>query len=147
MKGTAILVCALAMWATAGLAPTSRPSTATDKASITGIWRADLDGLPYVTLNITNETGSLSGAVLFYLHRHDKGEPVTATPGVPEPLFNLTFDGRTLTFQVSHRRAHPPGSLNDSPVSFRFTLNGLGKGELVNENEGSSGLVFVRADY
>ena len=94
-----------------------------------------MEGLPAVTLTVTEEGGSLSGAVLFYLHRREPGRPVTATPGVPEPLFNPRFDGKTLTFQVSHRRAHPPGSLNDGPVNFALKLDGADKAEIVNEDE------------
>jgi hypothetical protein len=94
-----------------------------------------MEGLPAVTLTLTDEGGSLTGAVLFYLHRREPGQPVTATPGVPEPLFNPRFDGKTLTFQVSHRRAHPPGTLHDGPVSFQLKLSGADKGEFVNENE------------
>jgi hypothetical protein len=94
-----------------------------------------MNGLPAVTLTVTNEGGSLTGAVLFYLHRRDPGKAETATAGVPEPLFDPKFDGKTLTFQVSHRRAHPPGSLNDGPVSFALRLDGADKAEFVNENE------------
>lgn len=147
MRSLAITGCVLAMLATAGLSQMNRPNEAADKASIVGVWRADMDGLPFITLTITNETGSLSGAVLFYLHRRDEGKPLISTPGIPEPLFNPKFDGKTLTFQVSHRRAHPPGSLSDAPVSFRLKLTGADKGELVNQNENSSGLVLVRTDY
>ncbi|HEX4758751.1 MAG TPA: hypothetical protein VH308_12240, partial [Terracidiphilus sp.] len=56
-------------------------------AEFVGVWRAEADGLPFVTLNISNESGNLSGAVLFYLHRRDQGKPVTSTPGIPEPIF------------------------------------------------------------
>ena len=77
---------------------------------------------------------------------------MTSSPGIPEPLFNLKFEGRTLTFQVSHRRAHPPRTLDDPPVSFRLKPSdtdkgGLTMGELTNETEGSSGLPMVRTDY
>ena len=142
-------MCVLtAMLATAGFSQTSRPSGATDTASIEGVWRAELDGLPYIALLITNEPGSLSGAVLFYFHRRDAvGQPWTSTPGLPEPLFNPKFDGQTLTFQVSHRRAHPPRTLNDPPVSFRFKLIGANRGELINENEASPVTVLVRSEY
>jgi len=94
-----------------------------------------------------------SGAILFYLHRRKAGQPVTSSPGIPEPLINPRFDGTTLTFQVSHRRAHPPRTLNDPPVSFRLTLTGLNKGAMNNVSEpvgdgsASSGLPMVRTGY
>lgn len=109
-----------------------------------------MEGLPAVTLTVTDEGGSLTGAVLFYLHRRDPGQPVTATPGVPEPLFSPSFDGKTFTFQVSHRRAHPPGSLHDVPVSFELKLNGPDKAELVNEDENDPNgprYILVRSAY
>jgi hypothetical protein len=147
MRRQAILLGLLVMLTTIGLSQTSPPSDATVDASITGVWRADMDGLPYITLTITNETGDLSGAVLFYLHRRNEGQSWTSTPGTPEPLFNPKFDGKTLTFQVSHRRAHPPGSLSDPPVSFRMKLTGTNRGEVVSENDASSGLVLLRTEY
>ena len=82
---------------------------ATDKernAPIVGIWQGELDNLPAVTLNITDEAGSLQGAMLFYLIRKNEGKPPTSSPGIPEPLFNPQFDGKSLTFQLSHRQAH-----------------------------------------
>jgi len=133
----AIAMLAIAIPATSTLAPAvlAKPSASSNAsvAPVLGIWRCQMEGLPAVTLTMTNEGGTLTGAVLFYLHRRDPGQPVTATPGVPEPLFNPTFDGKTLTFQVSHRRAHPPGSLEDTPVTFQLKLDGTDKAELVNE--------------
>jgi hypothetical protein len=126
-----------AMLAATALSQGSEPadSTNTSDAAITGVWRCQMEGLPAVTLTVTNEGGSLTGAVLFYLHRREPGQPVTATPGVPEPLFHPSFDGKTFTFQVSHRRAHPPKSLNDAPVTFQLKLDGTQKAELMNESE------------
>jgi hypothetical protein len=135
MKSRAVLLCvAMAMAATAGCAQTSGNPSAS-AAPIEGVWRCEMHGLPAVTLTVTKEGGSLTGAVLFYLHRTEPGKSETATPGVPEPLFNPKFDNKTLTFEVSHRRAHPPGSLNDGPVNFALRLDGADKGEFVNENE------------
>jgi hypothetical protein len=152
MRSKAIFVCAmLAMLATGGLAQTSRASKPTaGSASILGIWRCQMEGLPAVTLTVTDEGGTLTGAVLFYLHRREPGQSVTATPGVPEPLFNPMFDGKTLTFQVSHRRAHPPGSLDDAPVTFSVKLDGTDKAELLNESANDPNApeyVLVRSAY
>jgi hypothetical protein len=119
-------------------------------APVVGIWRAQMEGLPAITLTVTDEGGSLTGAVLFYLHRRERGQPVTSTPGVPEPLFHPQFDGKTLTFQVSHRRAHPPGSLQDGPVTFRLMLDGAGNAALVNASEPdpkAPAFVLVKSAY
>jgi hypothetical protein len=138
------------MFGATGFSQTSKPSETANYAPIVGIWRCEMDGLPAVTLTVTDESGSLSGAVLFYLHRRDPGKPVTATPGVPEPLFNPKFEGKSLKFQVSHRRAHPPGSLQDAPVSFELKLAGDGKAELMNESERDPTapvFMFIRSTY
>jgi hypothetical protein len=124
----------------------------TNVKMLTGVWRAQMDNLPAVDLVLTDEGGSLSGAVLFYLHvRKTVSDSYTSTPGHPEPLFNLRLDGKTLHFQVSHRRAHPPGSLSDPPASFRLELTGPNRAAMVNESEPagerSPGLVMVRSDY
>ena len=148
MKTRMILVCfAIMMLSTACF---SQSSAKANSAPIVGIWRCQMDGLPAVTLNLTDENGNLAGAILFYLHRRDPGQPVTASPGVPEPVFNPTFDGKTLTFQVSHRRAHPPGSLGDPPVTFQLKLNTDGKAALINQDardENAPAFVFTRTDY
>ncbi|MGA2047106.1 MAG: hypothetical protein ABSG96_05410 [Terracidiphilus sp.] len=157
MKNRIVSVCVvLAMLATAGFSQAGATGVATKKLPIEGVWRADQDGLPFIALTITNESGSLSGAVLFYFHRREAvGQPWTSTPGSPGPIFNPMFDGKTLTFQVSHRYAHPPESLNDPPSSFRLTLTGVDKAGLTNITEsrlegGSSaspGLPMTRSDY
>ena len=98
---------------------------------------------------ITDEGGQLHGAVLFYLlHvRPDVNTPYTSTPGLPEPMLDLKADGQSLRFEVSHRRAHPPGTLNDPPVPFRLKLIAPGRAELVNEHESEGpAVVLTRRD-
>lgn len=125
--------------------PTQRPSPSL--AAVTGVWRAQINDLPVFTLVITDEGGGLSGAILFYmLKREDVNHPFTATPGLPEPIFNPKFDGKTLTFQVSHKRAHPPRTLSDPPTTFRLTLADDGKAQVQNLSEGPP-LTVARSDY
>jgi hypothetical protein len=150
MRSKVFLVCtALAMAATAVSAQTSS-SANVSTPSIEGVWRCQMNGLPAITLTITQEGGSLSGAVLFYLHRREPGKAETATPGVPEPLFHPKFDGKTLTFEVSHRRAHPPQTLESRPVRFELKLDGSEKAELVKEGEDDPNapvFMLVRSQY
>jgi hypothetical protein len=117
-------------------------------ATVTGVWRGQADGLPAVTLVVTDESGKLTGAVLFYFHmRKTVNDPYTSTPGLPEPIFGMKFDGKALTFQVSHRRAHPPRTLSDPPVTLTLTLTGPNQAELVNTSERGPVLAMVRSDY
>lgn len=116
-------------------------------AAVTGVWRAQLGDLPVFTLVVTDEGGGLSGAILFYmLKREDVNHPFTATPGLPEPILNPRFDGKTLTFQVSHKRAHPPRTLSDPPTTFQLTLADDGKAQVSNLSEGPP-LTVTRSDY
>jgi hypothetical protein len=47
---------------------------AADKYSaVTGVWRAQMEGLPALTMTISDEGGELTGAILFYLIRRDDG--------------------------------------------------------------------------
>lgn len=136
----AVIACSQA--ALSGQATSKQETT-----PILGVWRAQMDGLPAVTLTVTNEGGRLAGAVLFYLLRRDEKGTASSSPGIPEPLLNPTFDGKVLTFQVSHRRAHPPRTLTDPPVNFRLTLTGTNKGKFVNKDEDSPAIQLVRSDY
>jgi hypothetical protein len=141
--GVAVLVLLL----TACGAVAQAPSAATN-AGINGVWRGQMNGLPAITLLVTDEAGSLTGAILFYFRqRTTEKDPWTAIPGLPEPIFHRQFDGKTLLFEVSHRRAHPPGTLNDPPAHFRLTLSGQDTAELVNVDEPGPALKLVRSNY
>ena len=99
---------------------------AVDNSPVLGVWKANVDSLPMMTLTLEEENGKLIGAVLFYLIRRNPGAPETASAGAPAPLIDPTFDGKTLSFKVSHRRAHP-GTEHDPPVAFRLELSSDGK--------------------
>jgi len=120
---------------------------ATGKASnvaVVGIWRGELENLPAATLNITDEAGPLQGAMLFYLIRRNEGKPPSSSPGIPEPLFDPQFDGKRLTFQLSHRHAHADTS-SDPPVTFHFDLTGPDEAKLVRvPPDGAPDLRMVR---
>jgi hypothetical protein len=125
----------------------SQSSDTQNHERIEGVWRAQMDRLPAVTLTVTYETGSLNGAILFYLLRREPGKAETSTPGIPEPLIDPKFDGVTLSFSVSHRRAHPPASLSSAPVKFTLRITGQDKAELRNESESSPPVEMVRGAY
>ena len=125
----------------------SAPPAQPDLSRITGVWRGTLDGLPAFTLSVTNESGELQGAILFYLIKREKpGEAPTATPGAPGPIFHPIFDGKTLRFEVSHKYAHPPRTLHDPPVPFELTLDANGQAVVQNKMEGMT-LRVTHSDY
>lgn len=99
---------------------------APDNSAIVGVWKGSMNSLPLLTLTIEEAHGQLVGAVLFYLIRRNPSGPPTASPGIPEPLIDPAFDGKTLSFKVSHSHAHP-GTEHDPPVAFEFQLDGSGK--------------------
>ena len=117
-------------------------SAAHNTSAIRGVWRGQMDGLPAIEMTISDEGGELTGAIVFYLIRHNDGQPPRSSPGGPEPMFNMKFDGTTLNFRVSHRRAHPPRTRNDPPVSFRLRITGFNNGVLTRE--GKEPLVLTR---
>lgn len=150
---TRIVMLALAALLGVG-AQAQKPPTEAPPSPLTGVWRGQMDNLPAVTLTITDEGGQLSGAILFFLHvRATVNDPWTSRAATEaEPILNPDFDGKTLRFEVSHKRAHPPRTLNDPPSHFHLTLTGPNQGGLVNETEAGAadagpGLPMVRSDY
>jgi hypothetical protein len=113
-------------------------------AAVAGVWRGEMDGLPAIVMTVSDEGDELTGAVLFYLIRRDEGQPARSSPGTPEPMFHLKFDGRVLNFQVSHRRAHGARTENDRPVSFRLKITGPNEGILVREQDESNAFRISR---
>jgi hypothetical protein len=114
---------------------------------LTGVWRGEMDGLPAFDLVLSDEGGTLQGAILFYLHKRvDANHPYTATPGLPEPIFDVHFDGTNLDFKVSHRRAHPPGSLKDPPFTMRLTPLSSDTARIRNQSEGPA-VIIHRSEY
>jgi hypothetical protein len=120
---------------------------ANDNSLVTGVWRGKLHNLPGVTMVISDEGGSLSGAVLFYLVRRTNGGPPSSTLVDPEPMFNIKFTGNTVNFQISHRRAHPPETLNDPPVNFVLKVTGNAQGVLIRDNDEKYSYPVSRQSY
>jgi hypothetical protein len=94
-----------------------------ENSRIVGVWRGAEGSLPVITLTISDESGKLAGAALFYLIRGAPGRERSSSPGIPEPLIDPSFDWKTLTFKVSHRHAHK-GTEHDPPVILRMELAG-----------------------
>jgi hypothetical protein len=132
------------------LAATLAVPAATADSPIAGTWRGRMYDLPAVVLTVRDDGGKLSGSILFYfLHRNTEHDPwqVDTEHSIPLPLIDPKFDGKTLSFQVSHKEAHPPRTLNDPPSSFQMRLTGRGEAEFLNLSEKQvHGLKMVRDD-
>jgi hypothetical protein len=115
-----------------------------DNSAVTGVWRAQMEGFPALVMTISDEGGDLTGAILFYLIRRNDGQAPRSSPGIPEPLFNLKFDGKVLDFRVSHRRAHPPRTVDDPPVSFHLKITAPNEGMLTRDKDESSAIQVSR---
>ena len=105
---------------------------------IAGTWRGKMHGLPAIDLTVKDDGGKLSGTILFYfLHRNTEHDPWQAdlAHSMALPLIDPKFDGKILSFQVSHKEAHPPRTLNDPPSSFQMRLTGTGVAEFLNLTE------------
>ena len=53
---------------------TAQTKAASPNSAIVGVWRASDEGQPFLTLTVTDESGELTGAILFYLHRREPGQ-------------------------------------------------------------------------
>jgi hypothetical protein len=98
-------------------------------SAVIGVWQGKWGSLNLMTLTISDEIGKLTGVVLFFLI-HNPGTAPSAGPGIPEPLIDPSFDGKTLTYKVSHRHAHK-GTEHDPPVSFRIALTGANRAKAI----------------
>ena len=124
------------------------PSALAADSPVAGTWRGRIYDLPAVVLTVKDDGGKLSGTILFYsLHRntdHDLWQ-VDMKNSQALPLLNPKFDGKAIFFQVSHKEAHPPRTLNDPPSSFQMRITREGEGELRNlTEEQSPALKMVR---
>lgn len=135
---------------TSSAAPTQPADKSAPVAQWDGVWRCQTDGQPNFDIVISQEGRQIAGSILFYLHvRKDVHSPWTVTASGPgEPMFNIELNGNTLSFQVSHRRSHPPRTLHDPPLLFEIRLLAPGKAELLNSSEDPNhNFQLVRSDY
>jgi hypothetical protein len=109
-------------------------------SSIAGTWQGKLHNLPAITLTLHETGGKVSGNIVFYFIRNNGAGfyEDSKSAGAPTELMNTSFDGKTLTFEVSHRNAHPPRTLNDTePVRFQMEITGKDEGQLKRLNYGA----------
>jgi hypothetical protein len=128
-------------------ASTSDAKAMSAASNLVGVWHGEYRGLPWVTVTLTDEGGTLSGAVLFYLHRQTAGAAETAPAGVPEPLLDPHFDGTTLSFRVSAHHAGRPASLDEPPIPMTIEFIDADHVRLVNQQDPHLTGVLTRTSH
>jgi hypothetical protein len=145
-----LLALALVLGAVSS-APLAHPAPSTSPApQWDGVWRCKTDGQPNFDIVLSQEGHQIAGSILFYLHmRKDVHSPWIVTASGPgEPMFNLEQHGNLLSFEVSHRRAHPPRTLHDPPLHFEIRLDAPGLAELLHSaRDPKANLKLTRSDY
>jgi hypothetical protein len=128
------LACALTLSAISflGCARTGSP--------IVGVWEGRMNELPAVELTVRDGDGGLGGTIVFFFQRKDTGVWKVERQA-EEPLIDSRFDGKTLSFKISHLNAHTDSSPEDPPVSFNFTLAASGEGELTSNYQGQESAI------
>lgn len=121
-------------------------ATGQSKSELLGVWRTQEEGHPSVILHVSDEGGSLVGAIEFYMTRRDPGKEAVVTAGIPNPILLPKVDANVLTFEVSHRLAHPPRTLHDPPVIFHLKVMAPNKAVLTR-GEDTKTLEMVRDAY
>jgi hypothetical protein len=95
-----------------------------------------MNDLPAVTIVVADDRGKLAGHIVFYFQQND-GAAWKVTRENKEPLINPRFDGRTLSFEVSHAQAHPGESgPTDPPVKYELILTSADEAKLRSTNYG-----------
>ena len=93
------------------------------KSPFAGTWEGKINGQPGIDLMIDDVGGKVAGVVVFYFQsRGDDGKWRVADKSAV-PLLAPQITGKTLAFEVSHRKTH--GSPERGPnVKFRMELTG-----------------------
>jgi hypothetical protein len=100
------------------------PQNPAGAARITGTWEGRMNDLPAVTIELVESNGKLSGTVVFYfMTRPTTTDPWKIERKMSTPMLEPKFDGRMLSFKVSHENAHPGVTgPSDPPVPFELTI-------------------------
>jgi hypothetical protein len=65
----------------------------------TGVWQANLDGVPAVTLTLANDAGEANGTIVFHAIKKENGHAF-AFSTEPHTLIRPFIQDNTLSFQV-----------------------------------------------
>ena len=96
------------------------------QSAVIGKWRGDKRGVPWVTLNVSENNGQLGGTAVFYILDRNEGANPPKVLGKQEvELLNPKLTGNTFSFQVRNQQGE--ATLNPSGkdmLSFEMTIKG-----------------------
>jgi hypothetical protein len=93
-----------------------------------GVWQAEMEGQPSVTLTLSEDTGDLGGTIVLARLMRDQGQ-TRVVAAVPHALLQLHAEGNNLSFQVKRR--------DKDPAKFALTLEPDGTAQIHCINCGS----------
>ena len=97
------IAATLSTFSTPAMIGAQAASQSIDKAFVhpkwTGVWQANLDGVPSVTLTLADDAGEANGTIVFHAIKNDHGHPYSFSTE-PHTLIHPHIDGNALTFQV-----------------------------------------------
>lgn len=98
-------------------------SLAAEKSEFVGTWHGRMNDLPVLDLILEQSGGEISGSIVFYFHVRAEDGKWHVKGKHSQPLLLPKLQGRTLEFEVTHRKSH--GSSEPGPnVPFRIELRG-----------------------
>lgn len=99
------------------------PSRAND-SPIAGVWTAELKDKPFIKLTVNDNSGKLSGNIVFYMLAQENGT-WSVKGDDPVGLINPRLEGQAFVFEVVHARKHGSTDPADQEIkTFRMQLTG-----------------------
>jgi hypothetical protein len=74
--------------------------------AVSGIWEGKTNDLPSVELNVRQEGARLSGTIGFYFQTRGADGKWRVGPKSELELLSPKMEGKTLTFETTHRKQH-----------------------------------------
>jgi hypothetical protein len=95
---------------------------------VAGIWTAEANGKPFIKLTVSDNSGKLSGNIVFYMLMQENGT-WNVKGDDPVCLINPRLEGQTFVFEVVHAKKHGSIDPADQEIkTFRMQLTGKDRG-------------------
>jgi hypothetical protein len=103
------------------------PARAND-SPVAGVWTAELNEKPFIKLTVNDNSGKLSGNIVFYMFVQENGN-WNVKGDDPVCLINPRLEGRIFVFEVVHAKKHGSVDPADQEIkTFRMQLTGKDRG-------------------